>query len=108
MAYTIVGEKIALYLKRKSMKQKELSIKTGIQEAVLSRYVRGVNKPGTTNLKKIAEALGVTVSDLTGDVNDAINLTAFQETQSVVTRNSPLLTLEQKLEIINGLFYNVR
>ena len=39
--------------------QRELSEMTGITDVTISRYVNGLRVPKVTNLKKIADALGV-------------------------------------------------
>lgn len=52
-----------LYIKR--VTQTELSKRTGISKSIISEYVHSRYEPKMDNLKKIAAALGVSLSDLT-------------------------------------------
>ncbi len=57
-AYSVAGQIIDLREKHQ-LTQVELSEKTGIPQAQISRIERGVISPTTTTLAKIAEAFGV-------------------------------------------------
>lgn len=96
-----VGNRINLILKEKGMSRKELSIKSGISEAAICRYINGSREPKTICLNAIAEALDVTIKDLIGtnglvsdDLDNAIRL---------VARNAKEITTEQKKRIIDAL-----
>ena len=64
-----VGEKIRYYRKLRGMSQKDLASALGISDVHVSRYESGTRKPKLEQLKSIASALGVGVSDLT-DIGD--------------------------------------
>lgn len=51
-------------LKEKNMTQKELSIRTGITEAGISRYCNGTRKPRVEAIFYMARALGVDYIEL--------------------------------------------
>lgn len=58
-------------LKEKSgMSYREIAFKMGKGESQVQRWFRGEVVPGGRNLQNIASALGVTVSDITGDADD--------------------------------------
>ncbi|MDQ6928179.1 MAG: helix-turn-helix domain-containing protein [Actinomycetota bacterium] len=57
-AYSVTGQIIDLR-KKHQLTQVELSEKTGIPQAQISRIERGVISPTTATLAKIAEAFGV-------------------------------------------------
>jgi len=48
--------------------QEELAYDAGITVSALSRIERGLNGPGWTTVKRIADALGVSLSDLVADL----------------------------------------
>lgn len=65
-----------LMLEAKGMSQREFAKKIGIQEASLSRYIKGERLPKVTIGNKIAEELGCTLAYLLGD--DA-NVNGYEE-----------------------------
>ena len=96
-----IGRRIELLLVEKGMSRKELSQKSGISEAAISRYINGSRQPKTVCLNAIADALNVPINDLletkafvSDDLDEAIKL---------IARNSSDITFEQKKEIINAL-----
>lgn len=58
--------KLKMRMSEKRMSQRELANKAGITEAAVSRYVGGSRQPGARILKKLADALECSVSDLIG------------------------------------------
>lgn len=59
-----VGERIYYCRLEKHMTQKELGEKTGIDAATIGKYERGILNPKIGTLRKIADALGCSVTDL--------------------------------------------
>lgn len=59
-----VGKRIKEERQKKKLKQNELAKKIGIQNSTLSQYENGKSEPNQEMLFKIAEALGINVSDL--------------------------------------------
>lgn len=51
----------------KGLNQNELASMLGVKQAAISQFEKGVRIPTTNNLKKITEALDVSVEELTGD-----------------------------------------
>lgn len=97
------NEKVRELMKDADITQKELSKKSGVSEASLSRYLSGSLKPRMDIVINVAKALGVSPSELTGDTN-AIRQDSYAETISIVARNRNKLTDEEKTEIIKVLF----
>lgn len=52
-------------LKQSNMNQKDLSRLTGISEITISKYFNGSATPSAFNLKKMAKAFGVSVTEFT-------------------------------------------
>lgn len=97
------SEKVRELMKDAGITQKELSMKSGVSEASLSRYLSGSLKPRMDIIINVAKALGVSPGELTGDIN-AIKQDSYAETISIVARNRNKLTDEEKTEIIKVLF----
>lgn len=53
------------------MTQEQLAFDAGITASALSRIERGLNSPGWTTVKRIAEALDVSVSQLAAEVESS-------------------------------------
>jgi transcriptional regulator with XRE-family HTH domain len=66
---------LATLLKRlredSGMTQEQLAFDAGITASALSRIERGLNSPGWTTVRRLAEALGVTLARLAGEVEEA-------------------------------------
>ncbi|MFC0265706.1 helix-turn-helix domain-containing protein [Alloscardovia macacae] len=76
----ITGKLVSL-LHEKNMSQKDLSDKTGITPAAISRYANGERAPRPIMLAKIAKALDTSPEDLTGfaqerEIDNAVTLIA--------------------------------
>lgn len=97
------SEKVRELMKDAGITQKELSKKSGVSEASLSRYLSGSLKPRMDIIINVSKALGVSPGELTGDIN-AIKQDSYAETISIVARNRNKLTDEEKTEIIKVLF----
>lgn len=64
-----ISENLAFYRRKRNLTQKELAEKTGLSISFISHIENKVSEPSDENLKKIADALGVSVSDLRVDEN---------------------------------------
>ena len=60
-------DKLVSIRKRKGMTQEALSRASGIHRVTIAKYETGTSSPRLSNLEKLAEALGVTVSELLGE-----------------------------------------
>lgn len=96
-------ENVKKIMKEEKINQKELSIKSGVSEASLSRYLSGALKPRMDIIINVAKALGVTPNVLTGEGN-VKKEDSYAETISIVARNRNKLTDDEKMEIIKILF----
>ena len=97
-------ERVKELMIRENINQKELSKRTGISEASLSRYLKGTTQPRMDVLINIANAFKVDVNTLTEPTQAQLSGdAAFEEAYSLVTRNRSKLTEEQKRKIIMAL-----
>ena len=60
----MIQQRLNHFLEKQSLSGYRLSKETGISEAAISRYRSGDRNPRPTELRKIAQALGVKVSQL--------------------------------------------
>ena len=63
-----IGENIKAFRSIKKLSQKEVALTIGIDQAQYSRIESGKVEPTVSSLKKIADALGISVGDLFSDV----------------------------------------
>ncbi len=97
-------ERVKELMIRENINQKELSKKSGISEASLSRYLKGSTQPRMDVLINIANAFKVDVNTLTQPIAPQLSRdAAFEQTYSLVTRNKSKLTEDQKKKIIMAL-----
>jgi len=93
-------ERAKKLMEEKGMNQKELSIKSGISEPSLSRYLKGTSQPRKDILVNLAKAFDVDVSFLLLGESDP---NPFLETKHIVARNRSTLSDTEKNEIIRIL-----
>lgn len=67
------GKKIKAIRKSKKLTQKQLGDKLNVSEAMISQYERGLRNAKLETLQKIASALDVSVSDISGEVIQYFN-----------------------------------
>jgi transcriptional regulator with XRE-family HTH domain len=60
-----IGERIRYFRTRKRISQEELSFRSELHRTYISDIERGVRNVSIVNIKKIASALGASVSELT-------------------------------------------
>ena len=63
---TQIGLRMRQYRRNARLTQAELAEKTGIHVNTIARLERGEHTPSHPTLKKLAEALGVSISDILG------------------------------------------
>lgn len=56
---------------QREITQEQLAFDAGITASALSRIERGINNPGWMTVKRLAEALGVTLAQLAADVESS-------------------------------------
>lgn len=59
--------------KKRGFTIRGLALKSGVHYVSICRYETGKAEPSVRNLTRLAAALGCTVDDLIGRVNDAVN-----------------------------------
>lgn len=56
---------------QREITQEQLAFDAGITASALSRIERGINNPGWMTVKRLAEALGVSLAQLAADVESS-------------------------------------
>lgn len=64
MGYEDFGKKLSFLLKDKGLSQRELAKSIGVTETTISRYASGGRVPRGSEIKKIADVLGVSIDFL--------------------------------------------
>lgn len=96
----LFASRLSTLLAQRGLTQKELAEKTGLTPAAVSRYVSGARVPREIIVAKIAKALGVQPSDLTGtDVEQEVD-----EAVQLIARNANNLSEDQREQLIKAVF----
>lgn len=94
MKFEVTAKRIRQALSRADMSAKDLSERTGVQEASISQYVNGYHKPSNISAGKIGKVLGVDPLWLMGFEVPMIkvdDLPSYSNVHPVTTRRFPLL-----------------
>lgn len=113
-----VGENLTFYRKTRKLTQKQLSERTGLSIAFISQIENNISKPSEENLKKIADALDLSPSDLLVDESLKKQKNEYVELIKLLTDLTNYKKLEwtedeeylidenyYKSNVINGYFY---
>ena len=100
---TQINERIVILLEQSGLTQKELSNKIGVTEAAMSRYLRGEREPKLNVVSNMATALHTTTDYLLGREESECLDTEFGKVRMFVARNSSIMTMKQKKELIEAL-----
>lgn len=60
----MIGERISYFRRKRGLMQKELAKLVGVSAQTISVWEKGVISPSSAKFEKIAEALGITVTEL--------------------------------------------
>lgn len=63
----IFGEKIKALRKEKGLSQRQLGEKMGVKQQTIAQYEKATDQPKLSTVRKIAEALDVSISELVND-----------------------------------------
>lgn len=96
-----IGQAIQRELQRQGLSQKELAARANVTEAAISRYINADREPRTVTLLAIAKALGVSTTDLTGEVTSSPS--NMDEAVELLERNAGAISPEQRQRLINAL-----
>ena len=96
-----LGNKILETLKKRNMTQKELAMRIGVTETVISRYISGSREIKPNILANIATALHTTSDFLLGIENEEFS---HPRIRRMIARNAKHMTEQEKRELINALF----
>lgn len=69
-----IGKKILSHRRAKNLTIRDLAEKTGLSTAIISQMERNIANPSLSVLKVMADAIGMTVSELTAEEFDAESL----------------------------------
>lgn len=86
----IIGQKISSLRKEKGITQKELAEKLCVTDKAISKWETGVHFPDIAIMEKLAEELGITVSELLG---------LEQATSEEVIKGMAKVSDEEKMKI---------
>lgn len=91
--------KLLLVLKEKNLTQKELSKMLDIQEAVISRWVKGKTIPANRSIAKVVKILGLPI-DYFDDNNNIYNNISNSNigNNNTINDNARLELLEEKIK----------
>ncbi len=79
-------ERIMLSRKKAGITQQQLADSIGVQRAVISKYENGTIEPSITQICKIADVLGVSVSYLLGRTEDHIDVLSCERAKIFCAR----------------------
>lgn len=100
-------KKVQELMDKYEINQKKLSTLSGISESSISRYLSGSIEPRMDVVINIAKVFNVPANYfLEENSSKALNVNAYKETISIVTRNKAKLNDKEKAEIIKVLFGN--
>lgn len=100
-AKQVFGEKVRSLLNALGYSQSELARASGLRRDAISTYVRGKTWPDPKNLRKLANALGVTPNDLIPGMSEIKDLpireqdTPFSQTRTTGHLSQPAMRMEQ-------------
>lgn len=96
-----LGLRITETLQKRGMPQKELALRIGVTEAVVSRYISGDRDPKPETLANIATALNTTSDYLLGIENEEFD---HPRIRRMIPRNASKMTEKERKELIDALF----
>ena len=108
MDNNIIGERILELLTRMRMSQKDLSVKTGLTEVSISRYIKGSRVPNGYTIVEIAKALHTTTDYLLGYSNNLLSnepFDAFIITKTLINDNKKEWSRTDKFNLLNALMF---
>ncbi len=67
----VLAEILKQLREEREITQEQLAFDAGMTASALSRIERGINSPGWMTVKRLAEALDVSLAEIAADVEDA-------------------------------------
>lgn len=95
------GDRLSFILSEKQISQREFAEKIGVSDVSISRYMHGTRSPRMNILRKMAEVLGVSASELIGEVGE---MDEYILLKTLIKRNASMMTKKQKIDVVNLLF----
>ncbi len=74
-----ISERLRALRKQQTLSQTELGQLAGLHDIHIGRFERGVSRPGSDTLKRLAGALGVTGDYLLGSAADGAGKATFED-----------------------------
>lgn len=99
-----LSSKLDKLLKENGLSQKDLAEMTGLTQSAISHYIKGDRVPRGDNLFKIAEALWVSVDDLTSSNGNNSIVYELVSLKRRLTQIADVISLDEKMELIRCLF----
>ena len=109
-----IGSRILAYIQEKKNNEKfspsEFARQCGVSRAAVSKWISGEREPGISTAVKIAQAMGITVSELVGEESVVINeerlIATIEGVETYLHRDSIRLSPRKKGELIVAC-YNI-
>ena len=95
-------EKVKQLMQNQSINQKQLSQRSGITEASVSRYLKGERTARIDIIVNFAKALNVSTEYLLSE-DEVTELEPYTEIATAIARNGGALTAEEKNKLRNGV-----
>ena len=95
----LLASRLSALLTQSGLSQKDFAEKAGLTPAAISRYVNGERTPRDIVVAKMAKALGVQPSDITGTSDEQEVDKAVQ----LIARNANGLSEEQRDQLIKAI-----
>lgn len=86
-----IGERLKKYRKEKRMTQKDVADRAGVTVTSVSRWENGEREPTFRDVEKIAEALGVTMEELTREQKRGTGIRKIIDGKLYDTENALIL-----------------
>ena len=99
-----LSSKLDKLLKENGLSQKDLAEMTGLTQSAISHYIKGDRVPRGDNLFKIAEALWVSVDDLTSSNGNNSIVYELVSLKRRLTQIADVISLDEKMDLIRCLF----
>ncbi len=99
---TIFAQNLRKFLNEKGIKKKELADKVGVKAPVVSNWLGSNYYPRPKTLQSIADALGVTVDELTGESKDETAQQLAESQEAVEYWRKRALEAESRVEQLQG------
>lgn len=99
-----LSDRLDAAMRKKGLSQSELMRRSGVPQPTISRILKGTTQePDLETLRSLANALGMTLEQMTGDAGDAANSTIRGVSQPLSEEANHLISEIDRLDRLGGL-----